>query len=114
MENGLRCILGRWDAEPRSYHKPSASQVGAPPRKKEKRKALLTALLMSVFLPGDKARWRDGPVITAGASRGVRYQGSIADLHLLDIRAGAPGPAFIYCSPARDTGKPLNWFVCSS
>lgn len=71
MENGLRRSLRLWDGEPRSYHKPSASQVGAPPRKKERH---LTPRLMSVFLPGDAARWRDGslalrsgPVITAEA-----------------------------------------------
>lgn len=59
MENGLRRSRRLRDGEPGSYREPSASQVGAPPQKKR----LLTPRLMSVFLPGDEARWRDGSLV---------------------------------------------------
>lgn len=122
MENGLRRFLGLWDAEPRSYRNAVSISSGCSAMKKKRKENTSDGVSHVCFSPGRRGemarrqphRCVRGPVITTGASKRARYRGSIANLHLLDIRAGAPGPAFIYCSPARDTGKPLNWFLCSS
>lgn len=85
------------DVEPRSYHKQSASQVGALPQKS----VLMPHFMSTCYLPHFMSTcyslerkhkmWRPQScmfesVITIGALQRLRYTSSISNLHLLYIR----------------------------
>lgn len=87
-----------WDVEPRSYHKLSASQVGALPQKNCSDATFLVDTLFSGETTGDRqatvvcvlvGNYRSGT-----RKREIYCSTSISDLHLLYIRT--PHMASVY------------------
>lgn len=124
MENGLRRSRCLWDGETQELSQAVSISSGC--AASEKKKKTSDAASHVCFSPGRRDEMarrqrrrcvQGAPVITAEAAplpkdgdTGVPLQICIC----LTLGPARPAPAFIYCSPARDTGKPLNWFVCFS
>lgn len=100
-----------WDVEPRSYHNPSASQVGALPQK--------TALIrhfMSARYPPERQREMGRPqlcvfqsVITVAALESCGYTVALPFQICICFTLGLrTWPVFIYCPLVHDTAVPLN------